>query len=58
MVIEQETCETVKGLFNTLTDTFKLQHNEMISSLQYCKLVRHLDESAEQWTGRLRIKAT
>ena len=26
--------------------------------LQDCKLIRHLDESAKEWTGIMRVKAT
>ena len=37
---------------------FKLQDNETILSLQYCRLVRHLDESVEEGVGRLRVTAT
>ena len=34
---------------------FTPQHDEAILSLQYCKLLRHTDGSAEEWIGRLRI---
>ena len=35
-----------------------MQHNEMILLLQYHKLLRHSDETAEKWMGRLRGKAS
>ena len=50
---EQETCETVKGLFDMLGIKFKPQHQETIVLQQYCRLVRHSGESAEEW---MRIK--
>ena len=36
----------------------KPKYNEIVSSLQCRKLVRHSDESVEEWMGRLRVKAT
>ena len=51
---EQEMCETVRGLFDTPSEKLKPQYNEAILFLQYCKLVRYSDESAEQWIGKLR----
>ena len=35
---EKEACKTEEGLFATLSEKFKPQHNETILSLQYCKL--------------------
>ena len=35
---------------------FRLQHNEAIVSLQYCKLHRKENESMCKWLGRLCIK--
>ena len=39
ITVGQETCETVKELFDTLGETFRLQHIETVLSLQYCELV-------------------
>ena len=49
--------KTVKGLFGMLGKKLKPQYNETISSLWYCKLNRKSEESAQEWMGRLRIKA-
>ena len=38
MPMEKETCNTLKGLFETLSNKFKLQYNETIKSLQFRKL--------------------
>ena len=43
-------------LFQILNKKFKKQHNEMILSLQYCKLLRDNNESAKLLMGHLRIK--
>ena len=40
-----------------LSEEFKLQHNETILPLQYCKLVREGKGSAEEWIGHLRVMA-
>ena len=58
MVIEQEICETVKGLFSTLGEKVKLQYFEATLSLQCCKLVRYSNEWAEECMGRPRVRAT
>ena len=55
--LEQEAYETIKKLFNTLSEKFKQQHNKTILTLQYCKLVWHSDESAEEWMDTLRVMA-
>ena len=38
MTVEKETCNTLKGLFETLSNKFKPQYNETIKSLQFRKL--------------------
>ena len=43
--VEQEKCENVKGMFNTLTEKFEAQYTEIMLSVQYCKLIRKTDES-------------
>ena len=53
---EQERCNTMEGLF-TILNKFKLQYNETMKSLQFCKLVRHPNENADEWMGRLRLVA-
>ena len=57
MTAEKETCNTLKGLFETLTNKFKPQNNETIKSLQFRKLYRYDDENIEEWMGRLCIAA-
>ena len=54
---EKTTCNTLDGLFDTLNSKFRPQFNEMIKSLQFRKLCRRDNESAEEWMGRLRIAA-
>ena len=34
---------------------FRLQHNEIILSLQYCNLSKQFTVTAEEWMGRLRV---
>ena len=50
---EKETCNTLEGLFDTLTNKFKPQYNKTIKSLQFRKLHRYKDENVEEWMGRL-----
>ena len=38
--LEHEACKTVKMLFETFSDKFKLQNNQKILSLQISKKVR------------------
>ena len=47
-MVEQEACETIRGLFKTFGDKFKPYDNEMILSLQYSEFVCQSDESAEE----------
>ena len=54
----QEAYNNEEYLFETLGNRFKPQYNETIKSLQFHKLVRHHNESIEEWIGRLRITAT
>ena len=49
--------KTRSGLLEVLSDKLKPQNNEMMVSLQYCKLTRQQNENADKWTGWLRIKA-
>ena len=55
---EQEKCEMSEGLFQTLSNKFKLRYKETIKLLQFCKLARKPDENTEEWMGRLRMSAT
>ena len=50
---EKVVCSTLEGLFHILTNKFRLQFNETIKSLQFCKLSRQDGESTEEWMGRL-----
>ena len=45
---ENETCNTLEGLFNTLTNKFKLQCNKTFKLLQFRKLCRYEDENIEE----------
>ena len=40
-----------RGLLKMLQDSFRLQHSEIILSLQYCKLLRHHSGTVEKWIG-------
>ena len=52
---EKCACDTLRGLFDTLSAKFKPQFNETIKSLQFRILYRFEGESTEEWMGRLRI---
>ena len=54
----QESHQTVKGLLEVLAENFRLKDNETKLSLIYCKLDKQGDDTANEWMGRLRIKAT
>ena len=55
---EKEACSTLEGLVNTIADKFKLQYNKSVKSLQFRKLYRLHNESADEWMGRLHVVAT
>ena len=38
---EQEACNAIDNIFDTLSNKVKHQCNETVKSLQYCKLNRH-----------------
>ena len=44
---EKEKCKTSMGLFESLSQNFKPQHNETILSLQFCTLAMEQSENAE-----------
>ena len=50
---EKEGCSTLEGLVNTLAAKFKPQYNETVKSLQFRKLYRLENESADEWMGGL-----
>ena len=50
---QKEACSTLEGLVNTLAAKFKLKYNETVKSLQFRKLYRLENESADEWMGRL-----
>ena len=54
---EKWACDTLQGLFDTLSAKFWLQFNETIKLLQFRKLCRVEDESAEEWMGHLCMAA-
>ena len=51
---ELNVCNDDKSLLETFRKKFKPQFNEMIKSLQFCKLVSWSNVSVEDWMGRLR----
>ena len=57
MASEKEPCNTLEGLFDMLATKFKPQYNETVKSLQFRKLYRLQNESADEWMGRLCVAA-
>ena len=49
MTAEKEICNTLEGLFKTLTNKFKAQYKGEIKSLLFRKLYRYDDENVEDW---------
>ena len=47
----------MKGLFNILINKLKPQYNEIVTSLQFHKLVRQMNENAEELMARLHLTA-
>ena len=54
---EKEMCNTLEGLFKTLSNKFKPQYNQTNKLLQFRKLYRYDEENVEEWMGRLHIAA-
>ena len=54
---EKEACNTLQRLFYTLATKFWLKFNEIIKLLQFRKLFRSENESAEEWMGWLWMAA-
>ena len=54
---EEWECDTLQGLFDTLSAKFKPHFNETIKSLQFRKLYKFEGKSAEEWMGRLWVAA-
>ena len=50
---EKEACNTLQGLYDMLATKFKPQYNETVKSLQFRKLYRLENESADQWIGEI-----
>ena len=50
---EKDIYNKLEGLFQILTNKFRPQFNETIKSLQFHKLSRQNEETAEEWMGRL-----
>ena len=57
MTAQKETCNTLEGLFETVSNKFKPQYNETTKSLKFRKLYRYDDENVMEWMGRLHIAA-
>ena len=53
---QQEGCKMIQGLFKTLNDKLRPQH-ETLLSLQYCKLNRCENDYVEELMGKLCIMA-
>ena len=51
---KQEAYNNEKVLFDMVNRKLKMQYDETIKSLQFCKLIRQSDESAEEWISILR----
>ena len=50
--MDKEKCNTIETLFETLTNKFRPQFNEMIESLQFHKLSRQSEEMLRSgWAG-------
>ena len=54
---EKQACNTLQGLFDMLATKFQPQFNETIKLLQFRKLFRSENESAEEWMGWLQMVA-
>ena len=54
---EKVMCSMLEGLIKMLSNTFRLQFNETIKSLQFCKLSRQDEASAGEWIGRFSLSA-
>ena len=52
---EKEACSTLEGLFNMLAAKFKPQYKETVKSLQFRKIYKLENESADEWMGRLHV---
>ena len=57
MTAGKEMCNTLEGLFETLSNKLEPQYNEMMKSLQFRKLYWYDDENVEEWMGRLHVAA-
>ena len=56
-IVVKEMCNTLEGLFITLSNKFKPQYNKTIKSLQFRKLIRYDEDNVEEWMGRLHVSA-
>ena len=54
---EKQACNTLQGLFDTLATKFQPQFDETIQSLQFRKVCRSENDSAEEWMGQLQMAA-
>ena len=45
----------MEGLYVTLISKFEPQYNETIKSLQFYKVVRKMNQNAEEWMGILQL---
>ena len=54
---QTEIANTKECLFNIFVKKIKPKYNDTKKSLQFQKLVKPVNENAEQWLGRLRLVA-
>ena len=57
MANEKEACNILEVLFDMLATKFKPQYNKTVKFLQFRKLYRLENESADEWIGRLCVAA-
>ena len=53
MTNEKEACNTLEWFFDMLATKSEPQYNETVKSLQFRKLYRLENDSADEWMGRL-----
>ena len=55
---KQDKFKNSTGVFKVLNKIIQLKHKEAILSLQYCEVMKWQSESAGEWMGYLRIRAS
>ena len=57
MTVEKEMCNTLEGLYKTLSNKFKHQYNETIKSFQFRMLYKYDDKNVQEWMVRQHVAA-